>query len=702
MPARKFTLKVRPKLARSRVDYERELNPQQLAVVTAGEGPILVIAGAGSGKTRAITYRVAYLLECGIPPERILLVTFTNKAAREMLHRVEILIESETKRLWGGTFHHVGNLVLRRHARQVGYESNFTILDREDTKSLFKTCVAELDLKRYPRRLPSADVLESIHSFAANTMQSVREVIPFRFPQFEGESEIIEKIIEKFEERKRNLNFMDYDDLLLNWLTLLRENEDILKFWSDRFLFILVDEYQDTNRIQGEVIDLLASSHRNLTVVGDDAQSIYRFRGASFENTITFPERYPDAKIFRLEINYRSTPEILELANASISHNKRQFPKKLEPVKKSGPLPALVPCRDVYQQADFVAQYILQLLEEGRSLNEVAILFRSHYLSMELQVELMRRNIPYIVRGGPRFFEQAHIKDLVSYLRIIVNPFDELSWMRILTLLPRIGAATARKLYSYLSSKEDPLAAIASEDTIPLVPKVARDSFKDLVEIISKLRSPEMAHAPTEMILTVLEGRYEDYLKNRYPNFAQRREDILQLANFALQYKSAESLLSELALLGEVTAEYVTFGPTETESVTLSTVHQAKGLEWPVVFVIGLADGRFPSQMALREPDAEEEERRIFYVAVTRTKEELYLTLPIQMRERGIGDFFVKRSRFITELDGKTYEVMELEEVSQFPTKDARISAMYPRQERGARFRLERSFESEEEEKEKQ
>jgi len=434
----KYTLKT-PSDNKFTVNYQQELNPEQLEVVMSGNGPILVIAGAGSGKTRTITYRVARLIESGVHPSKILLVTFTNKAAKEMLHRVELLISVNIRKLWGGTFHHIANRTLRRQAHLLEYDNNFTILDQQDSKELLNTCITDLGFKTKERRFPQGDVLRDIISLSANTQNKVDAIVAERYPFFYELTDEIIKVALHYQKRKRKGSMMDFDDLLLNWLTLLSDH-------------ILVDEYQDTNRIQSDIVDLLSQEHKNTMVVGDDSQSIYSFRGANFANIIDFPQRYPNVRIYKLETNYRSVPEILNLANASIINNQNQFQKHLRAIRESGLQPIIVPFNDVMQQASFVAQRILELRDEGRSLNEMAVLYRAHYHSMELQMELTRRGIPFEVRSGLRFFEQAHIKDITGYLKVIVNPYDELAWKRIAKLLPKIGNATAHKIWNILSS----------------------------------------------------------------------------------------------------------------------------------------------------------------------------------------------------------------------------------------------------------
>ena len=637
-----------------KVDYSKELNPEQLEVVLAEGGPMLIIAGAGSGKTRTITYRVARLIESGVDPSRILLATFTNKAAKEMLHRVELLIGGDIRGILGGTFHHIGNVVLRRYAHLIGYNNNYSILDSEDSKDLINTCISNLDIDKGNVRFPKGDVLSSIIGLSIDTQQDIEDIISDRYPFFLNFTWDIKKVAEEYTFKKKRLNVMDFDDLLMNWKILLERHPKVKAEYADRFLHILVDEYQDTNKIQADMIDLLSEGHRNLVVVGDDSQSIYSFRGANFANIIEFPSRYPDVKIYKLQVNYRSTPEILSLANDIIRHNMKQFPKALQAVRKGGPRPVLVPLRDVYQQADFVAQRILELVDEGASLNDIAVLYRSHYHSMELQLELTRRGLPYVVRSGIRFFEQAHIKDVTAYMKVVVNPLDELAWKRILKLIPKIGKATAEKIWKYLSLLPDSLSAIELSDVLSVIPTGASGGWKESVNTIKRLRS--LVNSPSEMIMEILKGNYETYLQSSYPDSTERIEEIRQLSEFARQYASAEEFLNDLALLGTVESEITTLGIPDAngERLVLSTVHQAKGLEWPNVFILWLSEGRFPSTKGMESLETLEEERRLFYVATTRAKEELYLCHPL-LSTSYYRATLLRPSPFLQELSEENY-----------------------------------------------
>ncbi|MDW8309748.1 MAG: UvrD-helicase domain-containing protein [Verrucomicrobiales bacterium] len=643
---------------RLQIDYERELNPQQLAAVTAPPGPALVIAGAGSGKTRTLTYRVAYLLEHGVPPERILLLTFTNKAAGEMMRRVSELLGRDLPALWGGTFHAIGNRILRHHAPLIGFERDFTILDREDAKHLIATCIAESEIDVKATRFPKPEVLGEIFSLAVNTGKSVEQILAEDYEYFAPLAEAMEAVFRRYEARKRATNAMDFDDLLRLWFRLLREHGPTCEQYQRRFEFILVDEYQDTNKLQSDLIDLLAARHRNVMVVGDDAQSIYTWRGANFANILQFPERYPDAKIYKIETNYRSTPEILTVANAAIAANAHQFAKRLTPVRPPGVKPALVVCNDAGEQAAFVAQRVLELRDEGAELNRMAVLYRSHFHALELQLELTRRNIPFSITSGIRFFEQAHIKDVTAYVRLVHNPRDELAFKRLVLMLPGVGARGAMKLWTaYLAHA--PKAEAKSRAGVSGALKACAQSvssktarpWAQFTETIAQLESPDVREDAARMIELALAGGYDDYLKQSYPNYRSRLDDLKQLAAFAATFDSVEAFLTQIALLTNVEAEDDRPAGRDTERLRLSTVHQAKGLEFDVVFVIMLCEGLFPSARSAETEAGLEEERRLFYVAITRARNELYLSYPLVRAGFGTSGVALQQpSRFLEEI----------------------------------------------------
>jgi ATP-dependent DNA helicase UvrD/PcrA len=693
------------------IDYARELNEQQYAAVTAPPGPSLVIAGAGSGKTRTLIYRVAYLLEQGIPAERILLLTFTNKAAKEMMRRVADLLGQELASLWGGTFHAIGNRILRQHANLLGYQRDFTIMDREDAKHLITTCVAESEVDTKATRFPKAEVLGDIFSLAVNTHKTIPELLKHQYDYFEHLAPQIANIQQRYAARKRATNAMDFDDLLVLWLRLLQEQEDVRELYQRRFQFILVDEYQDTNKLQSDLIDLLAARHQNVMVVGDDAQSIYAWRGANYQNILKFPERYPGARIYKIETNYRSTPEILNVANAAITANVEQFAKQLTPARKAGPKPVTVVCNDAAEQAAFVAQRVLELREEGADINKMAVLYRSHFHALELQLELTRRNIPFSITSGIRFFEQAHIKDVTAYLKLVANPREELAFKRLVQLLPGIGGKGADKLWrafagqaegeagnpkpeirdpkegrspkseagtepATAAAEESPVTHHASRITPPspaaslavrlqscagAVPRKAAVAWAQFVATIAQLEAAGVRGNASKMIGLVIEAGYEDYLEENYANYRSRLEDLEQLAVFARQFPTVEDFLTQLALLTNLEAEDEQPASTDDERLRLSTIHQAKGLEFDVVFVIMLCDGLFPSERSLETAEGEEEERRLMYVAITRARNELYLSYPlVRAGYGGSGDMIQQPSRFLDEIPKELVEEWNL------------------------------------------
>lgn len=671
--AREFVLDPFRAEVNLQIDYARELNAQQHAAVTATPGPALVIAGAGSGKTRTLTYRVAFLLEQGVPADRILLLTFTNKSAREMMRRVVEILGHDLASLWGGTFHSIGNRILRQHADRLGFRRDFTILDRDDAKDLLQAALDDSGIDVTATRLPKPDVIGDVFSMAANTGHTIARTLQENHPQFEDLALIMEDLRTRFIARKRAANVMDFDDLLGLWLRLLKEHEDIRDIYQRRFQFILVDEYQDTNELQGELIDLLAARHRNVMVVGDDAQSIYSWRGANFQNILEFPKRYAGARVYKIETNYRSTPEILDVANAAIATNTLQFTKELVSACKSGPKPVLAVCGDASEQAAFIAQRALQLRDEGINLNDMAVLYRSHFHAMELQFELTRRNIPFSITSGLRFFEQAHIKDVAAFLKFAANPADEISFKRMVRLLPGVGGKGADKLWNLFRTHHsqlpegapNPLAS-ALQSCNPSVAKKTTVAWAQFSSTIAQLEGPTVRGKAAEMIRVTLEGLYEDYLEETFANASQRLEEIIQLTHFSQQFTALDEFLTQLALLSNVEAEEQN-ATRDDEQIKLSSIHQAKGLEYAVVFVIMLCDGLFPSHRSIDRPASLEEERRLFYVAVTRAKKELYLTYPLIRMTRGMtNDAMQQPSRFLEEIPASLLDEWSLKSPSYY------------------------------------
>ena len=646
-----------------RVDYARELNEEQRAVVFAPDGPTLVVAGAGSGKTRTLVYRVSRLLEDGADPASLMLLTFTNRAAREMKRRVEALAGADLVRMTAGTFHAVGARLLRPHAELLGYRPNFSILDSEDAKDLLESATSDLGIPVTERRFPKGDLLHAVVSFCVNTEQPLGDVLAADYPHFLPQADEIRAVVKRYAERKVAANGMDYDDLLLNWRRLLVEHPEVRRALALRFRHVLVDEYQDVNRLQADLVDLLAAEapSKNVMVVGDDAQSIYSFRGADFEALLTFPDRYPGARVFKLETNYRSTPEILRLADASIAHNTRRFEKTLHPVRPSGVPVAVVGTADVSQQAEFVAQRVLELRDEGTPLPEIAVLYRAHHQALELQLELTRRGVPYEVRSGVRFFEQQHVKDVLAHLRLLVNPKDETSFKRALKLLPKVGERTAATLWTAVSESPDPIGEFLGLD-LGRAPAGARAGLARFAGTMKTLRKASYLSSPAEAIRHVVEeGGYAELARGRFTNWQARLDDLEALAQFAMPYDGVESFLSEVTLFGEPTGEETVAGENDDERLVLSSVHQAKGLEWRAVFVIGLVEDRFPNVRASKTAEGLEEERRLFYVAATRARDELTLVHPLASFDRYGMLVVTEPSRFLRELPEPLYERWVLE-----------------------------------------
>jgi len=661
---RKYTLKSEKPAPNPEPDYLKVLNPQQRAVVTAPPGPALVIAGAGSGKTHTLTYRVVWLLDQGVSADQVLLLTFTNKAARNMTDRVGALIHADTRRIWSGTFHSVGNRILRQHAERLGYPKAFTILDSEDAGTLLKACVAEITDEYLERRFPRGKVLSAILSKCINTQQTVAAVLDDAFPQFSELHEPIRDAFHLFQSRKLEMGLMDYDDLLLNWKRLLVEFPDIRENLTQRFQHVLVDEYQDTNHIQGEIIDLMASNHGNLMVVGDDCQSIYRFRGAEYRNILEFPQRYAGCRMYRLETNYRSTPEILNLANKSIAHNRHQFEKTLTAARPSGSKPAVVQVSDVHQQGEFICQRILELADEGIGLNEMAVLYRAHHHSMELQIEMGKRGIPFVVRSGVRFFEQAHIKDVLAYLKFVFNPKNELSFLRLSQHFPGIGSARAKQLWQLSSTAADPLSGICENDAAELLPSRARAGWANARGLLSTLKKRRLSSSPGELVEAIHTGAYRGYMERTFEDQLQNRiGDLEQLANYASQFDDLDRFLGEISLMSSIAGQDILVGGQKPdEYVTLSSIHQAKGLEWATVFVLWLSDGHFPSASSMSEVDGLEEERRLFYVATTRARDDLHLCHVYRQFTRDRGTVLLRESPFILELRTGKPETLPFED----------------------------------------
>ena len=622
------------------IDYRAALNSQQLAAVTAGEGPSLVIAGAGSGKTRTLVYRVAYLIDSGIDPSNILLLTFTRKSAQEMLERAGELIGARSQRVCGGTFHSVANLLLRRYGRSIGVEPGFTILDRGDAEDLIALVRSQLGLNEKDKRFPRKGTIMEMVSKSANTLRSLDEIVLDEFGHFADHMEDLGRLQKAYQTAKRQKQLLDYDDLLVMLRELLLRDETARTTISRQYRYILVDEYQDTNRLQAEVIRQLASTHNNVMIVGDDSQSIYGFRGATFKNIMEFPTLFPGTTMYKLEENYRSTQPILNLANCIIDEAKEKYTKRLFTRKIDGPLPSLVEAAGENTQSRFIAQKILELREEGVPLSEVAVLFRSSFHSFDLEIELSRKGLPFIKRGGVKFIETAHVKDLLAHVRVIANPLDTVSWHRVLMLVEGVGPKKAQDLLAALVKSEKPFQILRE------VTGRSGQGLKNLANTLESLSGAE-DRRPSEQVNHVYEY-YLPILKEQYDDYPKRTRDLDHLHSIAEGYPGVDEFLADLALEPpDGSAVDVDAPDRDDERLVLSTIHSAKGLEWQCVFVIWVVDGRFPSVYSFVADEELEEERRLFYVAVTRAKRHLFLTYPINVFDKGSGMLLSKPSRFL-------------------------------------------------------
>ena len=635
-----------------------ELNAEQAAAATFGAGPLLIIAGAGTGKTRTLVYRVAHLIEQGTPPERILLLTFTRRAAQEMLQRAERLVGSASRHVSGGTFHGTGHRLLRRFGAAAGIPSDFTIMDQGDAEDLMQLSRAQLGLGESKKRFPKKETLHYIYSRHVNTEIALDDILRDEYPQFVDYQGDIARIFADYTDRKAGRNLVDYDDLLLFWQALLDSAPTLADRIAGLYDHILVDEYQDTNLLQARVLKGMCRAHQNITVVGDDAQSIYSFRGASFRNILDFPREFPGTTIVTLEQNYRSTQPILDATNTLISRAEERFTKNLWTKREGGDKPWLVSVQDEAQQTRFVVERILELHEEGTPLREMAVLFRAGYMSADLEIELTNRKIPFEKWGGLKFLEAAHVKDVLAFLRILENPRDEVSWYRILLLLPGIGEATARAAIASMASNAwDPRAF---QRWAP--PPRARAAHVTLGALLEQLAGRDGVQGEGHAVghdLARVRLVYDDILRERYDRVEPRLADLDQLQVIAGGYPSRGTFLAALALEPPQATQDLAGGTTdEDDALILSTVHSAKGKEWDAVFLIWAVDGFFPMARAMNDDDELEEERRLMYVAMTRARNHLAVTYPLNSygSRRGADYSIDQMSRF---LDRGVREQME-------------------------------------------
>jgi DNA helicase-2/ATP-dependent DNA helicase PcrA len=636
-----------------KIAYESELNAAQYEAVKHTSGPALVIAGAGTGKTRTLTYRVARLVELGVDPQSILLLTFTRRASEEMLRRAAMLLhDSRAEQVSGGTFHSFANSILRKYAQLIGYESSFTILDGGDAQDVLNLLRTQMGMATSKRRFPRKNTLAAMISLSLNRMTPLEQVIEQDYPHFIEEMEDILRLALHYQEYKRKSNTMDYDDLLINLLVLLENNKEARAALAKKYRYIMVDEYQDVNRLQARVIELLAgndASKANVMVVGDDAKSIYRFRGADVSNIFEFPKQFPGAKLITLEENYRSTQPVLNLSNRIIELAVERYEKQLYTKRTGGELPQIVCAENEHQQSIYVVEKILELREQGVDLKDIAVLFRSGYMSFDLELELQGANIPFQKYGGMKFIETAHIKDLTAMLRVIHNPKDLVSWYRILLLHEGVGPKTAEKIVQDIVEGKVSLkrfnGELASEGKAGHEFTGYPARVRDLFGVLKEASREEMSPAEKMEYLT---HYYRPILKKQYDDYQKREKDIETFLLITERYRSLNSLLSDLSL--DPPTDSLAGMEEQTkddEMLTLSTIHSAKGLEWNTVIITNCLDGRFPSVQAATDPFALEEERRLMYVAATRAKETLVITYPTNLYDREAGIVLSKPSRFI-------------------------------------------------------
>jgi DNA helicase II / ATP-dependent DNA helicase PcrA len=658
------------------VSYLDGLNPEQRRAATHGDGPLLVVAGAGTGKTKTLACRVAHLIAGDVPPERILLLTFTRRAAREMLGRAGRLSDAAAAgRVWGGTFHSVANRLLRTHGAALGLSPSFTVVDQGDSADMLGLVRGELGLERTDRRVPRKETLAVIYSRAVNGARPLREVLERDFPWCAGDLEALRAVFRAYSERKRLQHVLDYDDLLLYWRALVSA-PGIGDAVGDAFDHVLVDEYQDTNALQAEILRKMRRRNDNVTVVGDDAQAIYSFRSATARNILDFPTHFPGTTTVLLEQNYRSTQPILEVSNAVMAQARERFTKVLWSGREEPRQPILVTCLDEAGQAELVCRNVLENRELGMLLREQAVLFRAAWHSDLLEVELARRNIPFVKYGGIKFLEAAHVKDLIAILRVLENPADELAWFRMLQMIEGVGPATARRLMSAFgvgtASDVSPLDRLIDEST-----DVRSTAIGELRSALRDCRRGDLtAGAEIERL-----RRFSDpVVESRYDSAGARLRDLDQLQVVAASFPTRARFITELTLDPPISTEDLAGPPgLDEDYLILSTIHSAKGCEWDSVHVIHASDGMIPSDMALTDDDGLEEERRLFHVALTRAKRSLYVYFALRLyhRRNGLGDkhAIAQLTRFVS---GPVYELFQKEtyaEVSDEPRVAAEVTS---------------------------
>lgn len=627
------------------------LNAAQFAAVTHGQGPILVVAGAGTGKTRTLVYRMAYLVQQGVLPESILLLTFTRRAAHEMMARAGQLTNQSCRRVMGGTFHATANILLRQYGHHIGIGSQFTIIDRGDAEGIINLLKSSLGMAGAGKRFPSKRVILNLISGAVNKAAPLEDLVFRDYIHLAEYIQDFQNIAGHYRQFKRDHGLMDYDDLLVFWRDLLAHSEQAREELSRRFSTILVDEYQDTNQLQAEIVQLLASHHHNVMVVGDDAQSIYSFRGADFYNIIRFPDQFPQTKTIKLEENYRSTAPILQLTNAIIAQAEKKFAKTLFTSHEGGQRPKVVAAANEAAEARFVADELERRRQEGIAYTDMAVLFRSGYHSYKLEIELAARAIDFEKRGGLKLTESAHIKDLLSFFRVMINHWDNLSWNRILLQLEKVGPKTVQKILHSISSAQNPLAALSAYR-----PAAAwKGQFDQLNQTLLALSQPDLIpSAQFDLVMSYYQPVFERIYSDDYP---KRKKELDQIKVLIAGYGDLQSFVDDTAL-DPPEAGRDAFTSDDEQRLVLSTIHSAKGLEWDTVFVIGVAEGRFPHQHAAHG-DQWEEERRLLYVAATRAKNMLYLTYPKELVTPERQQLRTAVSPFLTEISPGLYNKID-------------------------------------------
>ncbi len=631
------------------IEYENLLNKAQLEAVFHDNGPVLLVAGAGTGKTRTLIYRVARLVESGTDPSEILLLTFTRRSAHEMLRRASHILDERCQRVEGGTFHHYCSKLLHQNAEKFGYPENFTIIDASDAMDAINLVRSRIDIPKEKKRFPKKSTLYSIISSSINKQQSIRDIIESEYPQFTSHIEKIEELNSNYKEYKELNYVMDFDDLLVKARDLLLNSDEIRNQIASKNRHVMVDEYQDTNALQAELTQLLSSYHNNVMAVGDDAQSIYSFRGADHKNMMRFPDLFEETKIIKLEENYRSTQRILDVANRVLEEAREKFDKKLFTKNEKGDLPGLVKAANMNDQSRFLTQMILNLREQGNELSDIAVLFRNGRDSFDLEVMLNKKEIPYIKYGGQKFTEAAHVKDVIAHLRVLLNPKDSISWNRILMLIDGIGPKTAEDLFSWANQTGDPFRP----QNAPNISERYLSQLKALGDLFTKLK--QLSGSVPEQLQAVVDY-YSVFCKKRFDDHPKRMKDLETFVDISGTYRSLEKMIEEIALDPiEATAIETEASRKDESPLTLSTIHSAKGLEWGTVFLIQCLDGIIPSGYSLEDEEQLDEEVRLLYVAVTRAKEQLFITYPALFQSR-YGDYFSNPSRFIEDISDDLIE----------------------------------------------